>query len=575
MLNLIDITSFLTSYWYLVVLILTYVILVAFLDGRGILNKYNITAHYFLGFPILMIRTNRGQGFLDRLAVHKRFWRTFANIGLPAMLLGMLAMFILVLRFDIYLISAFQTNTVPPPGKFSELRNIFLIPGINEFIPLWYGIIALIVTLAVHEFSHAVLCKVEGIKVKSMGILLAVVPIGGFAEPDEEQLLGKNEEKAGNEGSLEQEPKKLATRNERVRVLTSGVMANFVTALIAFILFFSLLSYISPVGEVMVTNVIAGSPAEMAGIKTGMIITGINNTQINNGNDFLLYSRTLQPGSNVTLELIDRGVRKETGLVAAAGNETRTAVKVDSVIEGSPAEAAGIKKDMVLVRIDDTEIKGIEDVVAFMNSTRPGQKLDIYFMSNSSSPVEFKNVELANHPEPGVQKGFLGIIYSAADGAISYSLGIGIGQFQAKSYLRMLTGIPSLLTEYKGWILLIGLPIIGLTGEGFPGFSGLITNFYEPTGPAVYFGAGIFVMLNILMWIGWMNFYVGLFNCLPAVPLDGGHVFRDVMTSSLSKVIGNGEKVENISNAIVVIFAILILFSLLFVMFAPYAAHGI
>ncbi len=572
--NLIDITSFLTSYWYLVVLILTYVILVAFLDGRGTLNKYNITAHYFLGFPILMIRTSRGQIFLDRLAVHKRFWRTFANIGLPAMLLGMLAMFILVLLIDISMISAFQTNTVPLPSKFSEPRNIFLIPGINEYIPLWYGIIALVVTLAVHEFSHAVLCKVEGIKVKSMGILLAVVPIGGFAEPDEEQLLGKNEEKAGNGTSLAQEPKKLATRSERVRVLTAGVMANFVTALIAFILFFSLLSYVSPVGEVMITDVLAGSPAEMAGIKPGMILTGINNTQINNGNDFLLYSRTLQPGSNVTLDLIDRGVRKETVLVAAAGNETRTAVKVDSVIEGSPAEAAGIKKDMVLVRIDDTEIKGIEDFVAFMNSTRPGQKLDIYFMSNSSSPVEFKNVELAKHPEAGVQKGFLGITY-AGDGAISYSLGIGIGQFPAKSYLHMLASIPSLLTERTGWILLFSLPIFGLTGEGFPGFSGLITNFYEPTGLAVYFGAGIFVILNILMWVGWMNFYVGLFNCLPAVPLDGGHVFRDVMTSSLSKVIGNGEKVENISNAIVVIFAILILFSLLFVTFAPYAAHGI
>ncbi|NJD75831.1 MAG: PDZ domain-containing protein [Candidatus Methanoperedens sp.] len=520
-----------------------------------------------------MVRTQRGQAFLDRLAVYKRFWRTFANIGLPAMLLGMAAMFALVLLFDISMISAFQTNTVPEPSKFSEPRNIFLIPGINEYIPFWYGIIALIVTLAVHEFAHAILCKVEGIKVKSMGILLAVVPIGGFAEPDEEQLLGKKEEKAGE--SFPQESKKPATRSERVRVLAAGVMANFVTALIAFVLFFLLLSYISPVGEVMVTNVLAGSPAETAGIKPGMVLTGINNTQINSGNDFLIYSRTLQPGSNVTLELINHGVREEKSLVAAVGNETGTAVKVASVIEGSPAEAAGIKKNMILVRIDDTEIKGIGDFVAFMNSTSPGQKLDIYFMSNDSSPVEFRSVELANHPEAGVQKGFLGITYSAADGAISYSLGIGIGQFPAKKYLSMLASIPSLLTERTGWILLLSLPIFALTGEGFPGFSGLITNFYEPTGPAVYFGAAIFMILNTLMWIGWMNFYVGLFNCLPAVPLDGGHVFRDVMTSSLSKVIRNGERVENLSNAIVVIFAMLILFSLLFVTFAPYAAHGI
>jgi len=102
----------------------------------------------------------------------------------------------------------------------------------------------------------------------------------------------------------------------------------------------------------------------------------------------------------------------------------------------------------------------------------------------------------------------------------------------------------------------------------------LITNFYEPTGWAVPFGIGIFWILNALLWIGWMNFYVGLFNCLPAVPLDGGHVFRDVMTSTLSRIMGDGEKVERLSSAIAVLFAVLILMSFVFVMIAPYAAHG-
>ena len=139
--------------------------LVRYLDRRGILNKYNITAHG----PVLMIRTQKGQEFLDRLAVHKRFWRLFANAGLPAMLIGMLVMFLLILFIDYSIITSFQAQTVPHPGKFNEPRNIFLIPGINEFIPFTWGIIALIITLVVHEFAHAILCKVEGIRVKSMG----------------------------------------------------------------------------------------------------------------------------------------------------------------------------------------------------------------------------------------------------------------------------------------------------------------------------------------------------------------------------------------------------------------------
>ncbi|MDD5474005.1 MAG: site-2 protease family protein [Candidatus Methanoperedens sp.] len=549
---------------------LLYWLIVIYLDRRGTLGKYNITAYG----PILMLRTTKGQEFLDRLAIHKRFWRTFANIGLPAMLIGMLMMFLLVLFIDYSLIRSFQTQTVPQPGKFNEPRNIFMIPGINEYIPFYWGAIALIVTLVVHEFSHAILCKVEGIKVKSMGILLALIPIGGFAEPDDEQLLGKKEEK---ETTTEQEePKKLATRSERVRVLTAGVMANFVTALIAFILFFSVLGSLSPVGDVMVTNVVSGYPAEQAGVKPDMILTGINDKQVNNAHDFLFYARTLQPGSNVTLHLIDGRIRKDISMVATGSNETRTGVRVFNVIEGSPAEASGIKEGMIIVRIDNTDIKELDDFVNFMNSTTEGQKVEVNLLSNSSANASMASfdIELAKYPyQTEAKKGFLGISYSP-EGATSYSIGISIGQFRARDYLAMLKSIPSLMTGLSGWILLFGLPMFGPGGEGFQGFSGLLLNFYEPTGWAVPLGMGIFWILNILLWIGWMNFYAGLFNCLPAVPLDGGHVFRDVMTSSLSKIMGNGEKVEKISNSIVIIFAVLILMSFVFVMIAPYAAHG-
>ncbi len=138
----------------------------------------------------------------------------------------------------------------------------------------------------------------------------------------------------------------------------------------------------------------------------------------------------------------------------------------------------------------------------------------------------------------------------------------------------MLKSIPSLMTGIYGWIIIFGLPLFGFTGESFPGFSGILLNFYEPTGWVAVFGVLVFWALNALLWIGWMNLYAGLFNCLPAVPLDGGHVFRDVMTSFLTKVFGDGEKVERLSNAIVLVFAVLILLSFVFVMIAPYAAHG-
>ena len=557
-------------------LFLLYWLIVMILDRRGILAKYNITAFG----PILMLRTTKGQEFLDRLAVHKSFWRTFANIGLPAMLIGMLVMFLLVLFIDYSLITSFQTQTVPQPSKYNEARNIFMIPGVNEFIPLYWGAIALLVTLVVHEFSHAILCKVEGIKVKSMGLLLAPIPIGGFAEPDDEQLLGKKEEKVPENGSSPKEPthpKKLATRTERVRVLTAGVMANFTTAIIAFALFFLLLGSISSVGDVMVTNVIPDSPAQLNGMKANMILTGINDNKITNATDFLFFANNLTPGSAVKLDVIENGVRKQIELTASGKNISSSGVKISTVIEDSAAKIAGIKEDMIIVRIDDTEIKEVSDFINFMNSTKEEQKIDVYLLSNSSlnaSTEVFKSIPLGKNPDPlGVKKGFLGLSYSPEQG-VSHTIGIGIGQFPAKSYLNMLKSIPSLLTGITGWIIIFGLPMIGFAGEGFPGFSGLLMNFYEPTGWVAVLGVGAFWILNSLLWIGWMNLYAGLFNCLPAVPLDGGHVFRDVMNSSLTRIFGDGEKVEKITNAIVIVFAVMILLSFVFVIIAPYAAHG-
>jgi len=129
----------------------------------------------------------------------------------------------------------------PSPPILTNPRNIFWYLVLNEYIPLIWGAIALIVTLMVHEFSHAILCKVEGIRVKSMGILVALVPIGGFASPMKKSWwekkrklqLWKEALQRGSHIRKTSWTKKLATRSERVRVLTAGVMANFVTAIIA------------------------------------------------------------------------------------------------------------------------------------------------------------------------------------------------------------------------------------------------------------------------------------------------------------------------------------------------------
>jgi len=92
-----------------------------------------------------------------------------------------------------------------------------ILPGIN--IPLFEGIFALAVLLIVHEFSHGIAALIHRIKLKNTGLVLfGSLPIGAFVEVDEKKLFSSD-------------------RKIQVRVLASGIGANFVTAIFFSVLF--------------------------------------------------------------------------------------------------------------------------------------------------------------------------------------------------------------------------------------------------------------------------------------------------------------------------------------------------
>jgi len=169
-----------------IIIFLIYWAAVFWLKKRGTLAKYNISAFG----PILMIETTRGLKYIDKIAAPKRFWRLFANIGIVLMFAGMIFMFSLVVFSDIVLLQTILNGTVIEPNEFHELKNIILIPGVNQFIPLVWGIIALVIAIFIHEMMHSVLARAEDIKVHAVGVIAALVPIGGFAKIDERQLYG-------------------------------------------------------------------------------------------------------------------------------------------------------------------------------------------------------------------------------------------------------------------------------------------------------------------------------------------------------------------------------------------------
>jgi len=67
------------------------------------------------------------------------------------------------------------------------------LPGIaikgSPFQIPWYGWLAFPILIFVHELSHGLLVKAQGLKLKATGLLmLGLIPLGAFVEPDEKEV---------------------------------------------------------------------------------------------------------------------------------------------------------------------------------------------------------------------------------------------------------------------------------------------------------------------------------------------------------------------------------------------------
>ena len=171
----------------------------------------------------------------------------------------------------------------------------------------------LVILVLVHELGHFLTAKAFDIKVLEFGIgfpprLFAfrkgetyysvnLLPLGGFV-----RLLGEDDPT---------EPRSLASKGTGTRmiVLAAGSFMNALLPLLIFAILFMTPQKIVT-GDVLVREVVEGSPAHVAGLMTGDIILNAGGRTIENARD-LGYAIQLNLGSNMPW-LIERGDTQET-----------------------------------------------------------------------------------------------------------------------------------------------------------------------------------------------------------------------------------------------------------------------
>ncbi len=244
--------------------------------------------------PIMAIKTKR-IGFFDKFASFRTFFRIYGTAGVIAVII--VSVFI---TFMLFVSVRYTLLVQPEPTGIYKPQNILLLPGINEYVPSTLAVwLAFIITIAVHEFGHAILCRVENIKVVTMGALVAIIPIGFFVEPDEEEL---------------DKTKGMA----KVRMFGAGITNNLVVGFSCFILLILFMGLVVPIAQPIIHGVYKDYPAASAGIPPGSIVTAVNGVPVSSRADVSTILNTTKPGTSLILTVKNGDLLKDYPLVLAA-----------------------------------------------------------------------------------------------------------------------------------------------------------------------------------------------------------------------------------------------------------------
>ncbi|HKX96975.1 MAG TPA: site-2 protease family protein [Candidatus Nitrosocosmicus sp.] len=246
-----------------------------------------------LHLPLILIHTPYGLKFFDKVSQTRaaRFYAKFNTYLMP--LITIMALFLIIGSVA----ALFSSETIREGARGVGPQANLLIPGLNPYLPIWEGWIALVVTIIVHEAGHGIIARVYGVKVESTGLVLFLgLPIGAFVNIERDEL------------------NRISTK-QKSSILTAGPMTNIVLAAISLfviLLITSTLVITKPMDPasygVVVTNVNQGSLAESIGLDKGTTIQQIQNNQIRNPVE-------LNDNLNANLgKLVTIGVTDENGV---------------------------------------------------------------------------------------------------------------------------------------------------------------------------------------------------------------------------------------------------------------------
>ncbi len=217
--------------------------------------------------------------------------------------------------------------------------------------------------------------------------------------------------------------------------------------------------------------------------------------------------------------------------------------------DNSGAQNASMQTYSVITNVNGTAINTYSDFTGALANVHPNETIRVEAYIPSSGAYRWYNVTLGYDPATG--RPLLGI----------YALDVSTDYYHPFTNLDKFGGVPGAILNF------ISLPFSGRAPVQDPE-----VQFYQVDGPLAAIPGPVFWLLaNTLYWLFWLNVMLGATNALPAVPLDGGYIFKDGMAALVSRVRGGlkPEERDRIVRQVTYLCALVILALILWQMIGP------
>jgi regulator of sigma E protease len=371
------------------------------------------------------------------------------------------------------------------------------------------------IIIFVHEFGHLIVAKAFGMRVFvfSFGFgkrlfgfqwgdtdcRVSLVPLGGYVklEGEGDDLISEDTSARGDGRDFTSRP-----RWQKFLVYLAGPAMNAILTISVMTVLG--MSVGMPVNddEPIVGALEAGSTAEAAGFRPGDEILSMDGEELATW-EKVQYHVLLRPEQILDVkirrggEVLDipvRSVAKGAEKLGSIG--LYPLVRVGLVVPGQPAEAAGLKVDDAILRIDDKAVREFSEIPAMVGASA-GKALQLQvWRGGSTMEVTVQPKDSGQGPKVGIgQKrilkkfGILGAVGQATRWAWTNTL----------LTFRVLKGLVTAQISPKSMMGPIG--IASASGEAARG------------GP-----------VDLFFLVAVISLQVGILNLFPLAPLDGGHM---------------------------------------------------